>query len=228
MKPNLKFITIVLILSLIFSACKKIKGDNENIKDPNQTVSGYMSTVEGSWWLYASRDGVVIKRNATGLDSVKMGFVYNYYETVDTNTQALTPEYFAKNGDKYTMLIDMDGTKTNYIMAIVQKDNANVGDTWKNTKSLTYSGIPVDILIEGEVTGLNQTITINNHTFTNVTEVKNILKAKPSFLPYAKCGEVKMWFSKGVGVIKTDFDLNIMGLYTRKYVDSLIDYNIIP
>ena len=228
MKVIFNSIIAVFIFSFLISSCKKKDGDNTKIKDPNEAVTGYMSTKSGSWWMYASRDGVVIKRNATGRDSMKMGFVYNYYITVDTNTLGETPEYFAKNGDKYTMLIDMDGSQTNYIMGIVQKDSSVVGDSWTNTKSMTYSGLPVDLLIEGEVTGINQTMTINGNTFKNVTEVKNILKAKTAVTPYVNCGFVNMWFSKGVGVIKTDFNIDVMSIYTRKYVDSLVSYHIEP
>lgn len=228
MKSILKSIVILFVFSFLLSSCKKKVGDNEHIITPNQSITDYMSTSNGSWWMYASRDGNVIKRHATGLDSLKMDFVFNYYQTIDTNTQAVTPEYFAKNDHNFTMLIDMDGTKTNYIMAIVQKDSSFVGDTWTNTKSMSYNGVPVDLLIEGSVTGINETMTINGHTFNNVTEVNNVLKAKTVVTPYINCGYVNMWFSKGVGVIKTDFNINIMSLYTRKYVDSLINYHIEP
>lgn len=228
MKVIFKSLLAVFVFGFIFSSCKKKIGDNEKIKEPNESVKTYMSTKEGSWWMYASRDGVVIKRHATGRDSTMMGFIYNLYSTVDTNSLAVTPEFFAKNEDKYTMLIDMDGTQSNYIVGIVQKDSSFVGDSWTNTKSMTYSGIPVDLLIEGEVKAINQTITINGNTFKNVTEVKNVLKAKTAVTPYVNCGHVNMWFSKGVGVIKTDFNIDIMSIYTRKYVDSLINYHIAP
>lgn len=229
MKLTLKSLLILFVFGFLLSSCKKKVGDNDKIVKPNDKVTDYMSTKSGSWWLYASRDGFVVKRNATGLDSMVMGFKYDYYLTVDTNSQAETPEFFAKNEDKYTMLIDMDGTQSNYIMGIVQKDSTFVGDSWTNTKSMTYSGIPVDLLIEGEVKAINQTLTINGNTFTNVTEVRNTLKAKTVITPYINCGYVNMWFSKGVGVIKTDFNINIMsGAYTKKHTDSLIQYHIEP
>src|SRR5690606_26915570 len=115
-------------------------------------------------WMYGSADGEIFIRRATSKDSTKMGFVFNYYETQDTNTLAITPEYFAKNENNYTMLVDMDGSMTNYIMAIVQKDNSAVGDSWTNTKSMTYSGLPVDLLIEGEVIAIDESIIIDGNT----------------------------------------------------------------
>lgn len=224
---NLKSLAVVIFSSFfLITSCKKKVGDNEKIDRPNDPVSDFMSTEEGSWWLYGSLDGTVIKRYATGKDSLKEGLVFNYYETVDTNTGNITPEYFALNEDKYIMLIDLDGEKTTYMPAIVQKENSQVGDEWSNTKSLSYSGLPVDILIEGKVVAINQTVEVSGTIFSNVTEVENILKAKTSVSPYTKCGTVRMWFSKGIGVVKTDFDINVMGLFKRHYADSLIDYHI--
>jgi len=214
---------------MVFTACRK-HGDNEDLKDKNDPVSDYMSTKKGSWWLYASADGTVLKRRATGRDSMKMDLVFNYYESTDTNSGHVTPEYFGKNGDKYIMLIDIDGSETNYMPAVIQKDNAKVGDTWDNTGTIKYGALgKIDLLTQGEVMSVNGTMTINGHIYTHVTEIDNKLKAKPAANPaYIKCGTAKMWFSKGVGVIKSEFNINIMGIIKKEYKDSIVDYYIEP
>lgn len=230
MSNVLKISCFLFTSLLIFSSCKKKIGDNEKLNEPNAPVSGYMATTSGSWWKYASRDGnTLITRNATGRDSLKNGSVFNYYETIDENTQAITPEYFAKKANSYVTLIDMDGSQNHYLMAIVQTENPEIGDEWSNTGSLSFSGIQVDALIEGKVIGTNQMVTINGQNYSNVVEVHNKLKAKAGILPYTDCGTIKMWFSKGIGVIKTDFNINIMGgLFTKQYADSLVSFHLEP
>ena len=210
------------------AACKK-KGDNQNLEDTNTPVSDYMSTKAGSWWLYSTDDGHYVKRVATGKDSLKMDLVFNYYEATDSSTGHVTPEYFGKNGDKYLMLIDIDGNETNYLQAIIQKDNAQVGDTWTNTASVSYSGISFDLLTEGEVISVNGTLMLNGHLYSQVTEVKNTLKGKLSSTPvYTNCGTVTMWFVKGIGVLRSNFDINILSFYQKHYEHSLVDYHIAP
>lgn len=208
---------------LLFS-CKK--GDNEKLEENNNTVSGYMSTKQGSWWLYGSSDGSITRRIATGKDSLKEGKMYNYYENTDTVTQYFKPEYFGKNGDKFLTLVDLDGSATYYMAVVVNKDDAVLGDTWSNTGEISYSGITFNLLAEGEVTGINQTMTINSHTYTGVVEINNKLKAKPNLAPaYVDCGTAKAWFKKGVGIIKADYDIHISSFFTKQYTDSLLDYH---
>jgi|SRR5690554_2048379 len=213
------------ILAITFFSCKKV-GDNEKITEPNESIEGYMSTKEGSWWLYASADGEVFKRYATGQKAQQLGLEFDYYESVDTNTNNITPEYFAKNEDKFMMLIDITGNQDDYVMAVVQKDDPKVGDSWSNTKSMTYSGISMDVLIEGKVVAINQTKTIKGQTFNNIVEVENILKAKTLVTPYVNCGTARLWFSQGLGLVKMEINLNVLSFYTRSYSDELIDFHI--
>jgi hypothetical protein len=219
---NLLFLSAASAL-LLFS-CKK--GDNEKLEPNNNPVSGYMSTKQGSWWLYGSNDGSITRRIATGRDSMKEGKIYNYYENTDTMTQYFKPEYFGKNGDKFLTLADLDGTATYYMAVVVNKDNAVLGDTWSNTGSINYSGMEFSLLANGEVTGMNQTMVINGHTYTEVVEITNTLKAKPALSPaYVNCGTAKAWFKKGIGIIKADYDIHLASFFSTQYTDSLLDYH---
>lgn len=218
-------VALVVILSGIFYSCKK--GANEKLEENNDPVSGYMSTKAGSWWLYGANDGTITRRRATGIDSVMLGRVYNYYETTDTVSLHVTPEYFGKNSDKFLMLVDLDGNQSNYMNVVVQKDSSQVGDSWSNTGDISYSGMKFDLLAEGEVVSINGTMSINGHTYTNVVEVNNVLKAKPILFPtYTNCGTVRMWFQKGIGILKADYDISISSFFSKQYTDSLLDYHI--
>lgn len=223
----LKATSAVLVSALLFAACKK--GDNEKLTGENETVAEFMSTKEGSWWTYGSNEGTVTTRRATGRDSFKMERTYNYYETTDTNSKYVTPEYFGKNGTSYLMLVDLDGTHTKYMNVVVQKENALTGEKWENTGSISYSGIKFDLLTKGEVMSTGGSMVINGTTYTNVTQIKSDLKAKIFGTPvYSDCGDATMWFSKGVGIIKSDFNISISSFYSRKYTDSLLSYHIEP
>jgi len=229
MKGIIRYAIVVAALLAGMVSCKK--GDNEKLENENTPVAGFMSARQGSWWLYASNENTVVRRVATGRDSVKMGLSYNYYEATDTTSQYVTPEYFARNGDKFLMLVDLDGSQTNYMNVVVHKDNPQLGDTWSNTGSISYSGMSFDLLAEGEITGVQGTLTINGHTYTDVVEITNTLKAKPQIPPtpvYVNCGTARMWFQKGIGLIKSEFDISIASFYSRHYTDSLLDYHIEP
>lgn len=225
----MKYLFLLSLAGLtLMVSCKK-KGDNQQLNSDNQVSVDFMSTKEGSWWQYNSSDGNQYKRAATGRDSFKAGLTYNYYESTDLNSGHITPEYFGKNNDKYLMLVDLSGTESNYMAAVLSKDNPVVGETFENTGSFTISGFPIDTKIEGEITAVNLTMTVNNNTFNNVVEVTNTLKAKPTATPlFTNCGTVTLWYSYGVGVLKEDFDIHILSLYNRHYTDSLIDYHIEP
>jgi len=231
MSPIIKMVSAVIAAGIIFTACKK--GDNEKLLDENEPVTGIMSTKEGSWWLYGSNEGIVTRRVATGRDSFKLERTYDYFETTDTSTGHVTPEYFGKNGDNYIMLVDLDGSEKEYINVIVQKENPQVGDEWSNTADKSYSGLPFKILTEGKVVSTGGTMVINGNTFTDVTEVENELKVKlvPD-IKYNDCGKIRMWFAKGIGIIKSDFDISIklafITAYSRHYADSLVGYHIEP
>jgi hypothetical protein len=212
---------------LLFTAsCKK--GDNHKLDPDEQVPVDYMSTQPGSWWLYASNeDDVVYRRMATGKDSLKDGLLYNYYESYDTVYDRTTPEYFGKNGDKFLMLVDLFDDQQQYVTVVLSKDNPVVGDNWINTESFTFSGIPLDAKFECEVVATNLSMTINGKTYNNIVQLKNDLKARPSITPlYANCGTVMIWYSKGTGIIKRNFDIDILSLYKRQYTDSLIDYHL--
>lgn len=222
-KSTLLFIAVVSLFS-----CKKKDGANQNL-DPNkqEEASNYMSTKEGSWWLFGSRDGDVTKRIATGLDSIKNNLQFSYFEKIDTNTSYITPEYFGKNENKYVSLYDMDGSQTNYVTLVFLMDSAVAGTSWTNTQDYTYQGIKTNLYVESNVDFTDGTLTLGDTTYTQVTKVHNNLKLKlAASVAYSSVGRMDMWFAKGVGIIMEDVDVNILSTITKKYTDSLLEYHI--
>lgn len=233
----MKRIFSIVIISLVsLSACKKKTGDNEKL-DPNDnvTIGDYMPTTVGTWWKFrGNNDGTAttVTRIATGRDSTINNFNYDYFESTDSSSQWVTPEYFAKNGDKYISLIDLDGSRTSYINAVVYKEAAGVGDSWLNTHQMSYGSFNVDVEIRGEVTAVNVTENLNGVDYTNVQKSTNDLYIKNLIATaglWLKVGTIKMSFKPGVGIIKTDVDINVLaGLYKLKYYDELVEYHIEP
>jgi hypothetical protein len=225
---NKNAIFFLLLFTVLFS-CKKKDGANQNLDPNKQEGSNYMSTKPGSWWLFASRDGDVTKRMATGLDSVKNGLLCSYFERTDTNTKFITPEYFGKNVNKYVSLYDMDGAQKNYVTLVFLLDSATAGTSWTNTQDYTYNNIKTNLLVESNVEFTDGTLTLGDSTYKGVTKVHNNLKLKLAIAPtYSSVGRLDVWFAKGIGIIMEDVDVNILSQITKKYTDSLLSYHIEP
>lgn len=224
--PYLSFTVLLLAAVVLSASCNKRKGDNQDLDPNNQQPNDYMSTQTGSWWLFGADDGKVYKRMATGQDSMKNGLLFSYYESIDTNSHYITPEYFGKNGNKYVSLFDLDGSQSNYITVVLLEDSAQTGDAWSNTQ--TYQS-NYDLLVESHVVSTDGTLTLNGETYTNVTHVYNTLFAKPKVTPnYIDCGNINVWFAKGVGLVKEDADISVLGIYNLQHKDSLLAYHIEP
>lgn len=219
--------TIILFSSLtcllFFTQCKK-DGINQHLDPSKQTANDYMSTKAGSWWLYGTADGKVYKRQSTGKDTTKNGLAFSYYESIDTNSKYITPEYFGKNGNFYVTLFDLDGAQTDYMTVVIMQDSAVTGSSWSNTE--TYKG-NFDLLVESDVVSAGGTLVVNGKTYTDVSQVYSHLKAKPKAVPtYIDCGTINVWFSKGVGLLKQDVNISIFGAYNLQHKDSLMNYHI--
>lgn len=230
---NLKTSLLILGIAVAASACKKKEGDNTKL-DPNNNTSieGYMSTKAGSWWLYNTSESKILKRTATGLTKEKDGFVYDLYKMVDTTSsmQEEIDDFFAKNEENYISLLDLDGSQTNYVRAIIYKENAPIGNTWENTHTMSYSGLNFDILITSEIKGVNETKVINGVTYDSVFVTYNKLQGRqlPLFPLWQDCGYVELWFKRGVGILKREYDISILNVFSRTYHDEILSYHIAP
>lgn len=211
------------------TGCKKIQGDNQGLIAANQQANDFMSTKKGSYWTYGSPDGTVFTRTATGKDSVKLGLSYSYYERKQVGADSTFPDYFGKNEIKYITLVDLDGNKTNYVNFILIEDSAKVGDNWNSTETITYSGANINVAIQSSVQSTGGTLVFGSTTYNNVVKVHSDLKAKLTFSPaYTNCGSLNIWFVKGIGIIKEDADISILGFFSKQYNDSLLTYHIEP
>lgn len=226
MKKLFYFLGAGILLSLALGSCKKKEGDNQHLDDDNITIEDFMSTNPNSFWEYQSNEGEHFIRKPLGTTAIMNEREWDYYESTEQNTGWITKEYFAQNGEYYVMLLDLDGSQTEYVEMIVHKEDANIGDLFTNSGTVSYSGFNIHIFIEGEVIETDLTYDLNGETIEGVTVIKNNFKAKTGILPYVDCGDGELYFKEGLGILKMDIDLDIMSFYTRTYKDELIDYFI--
>lgn len=220
---------LVCLTVLTVTSCKKEQGDNQHLDPEDQMPNDYMSTQPGSWWMFGTADSTVIIRRATGIDTLKDDLIFSYYEVEDTNTKFINPEYYGRNNQWYVTLLDVFGNQSEYVRVILLKDDAQAGNTWSNTETLTYLGLPCDLRIESTVVSTTGSITLGGHTFDNIIEVSNNLKAKLSIQPdFMDAGHMKVWFARSVGLIKRDIHLKLNNFDLQQHRDSLIAFHIEP
>lgn len=220
------FGTVCALAVLCFSSCRK-KGDNEKLDGKNQTAADLIPADSGSWWLMKANDNSVSVTTATGRDTFLAGNTYDYFEMKDTSNGHIAPYFYAKNGGYYLSLIDLTGDGEEFIPAIICTVSPKAGDEWLNTSQIHYSGIAVDVKTKGEVISTGGSLTLNGHTYQNVIQTKNELKAKPNSTPaWLNCGTLTMYFSPGIGVLKSDLDVSVIGLFQTHIANQLLDYHI--
>lgn len=220
---------MALALTVLLIACKKKDGDNVNLDPSNQQWYDFMSSQNGSYWRYASRDGLLWNRYAREMDTMVLGKKYRYYERKDDASGGYDPEYFGKNNSLYLTLIDLDGSRSNYIDYVYWRDGAKKGDTYRNTGDVNSPVGKVQIEIETYVADDNLTLTHGNLVFQNVIHAHSDIKGTAGILlPNVKVGTLDVWFVKGIGIIREEANIDIMGQYKQRHIDSLIEYKIVP
>lgn len=232
---KISVLTLILAIFVSLAACTKKNGENKNLDIKNNQVFDIMSSKSGSWWLYHADDGSVFYRYATGRDTIKESLQYKYYYRIDTTSRLREelPEFFGKNDGKYISLIDLDGTYRYFITYVILKDGAYLGQKWDNTERRRIQGVNLDMLIESEVKSVSDVLVLNGRTYDSVIHVYNNLKAKLVGTPfYTDCGDLDVWFRKGVGIVKEAGNINIapggVSLLSKSYGDYLLDYHIEP
>jgi hypothetical protein len=223
-------ITLIIMSILYFVSCKPKDGDNTKLNPGNQAWYDFMSSKSGSYWLFASTDGTFWTRYAREKDTVRSGKTYRYYERHDSGSISSEPEYFGKNNGYYLNMIDIDGKRTNYIDFIYWKDSTGAGTSFTNTGTADLETIgAVDIQIDCQVIEDNLTFTIAGNTIKNIIHTHcDVFGTKALLFPKSKIANIDLWFKKGEGILKQEAHLNVFGLYSRDYLDSVIEYKIVP
>jgi hypothetical protein len=217
---------MVTVLIAALASCRKKDGINQNLNPDNQKPYDFMSTKEGSFWKYGSRDGVPYTRYARNKDTIKNSLKYSYYEQRQDTTSGFTPEYFGKNGVLYITLIDLDGSRENYMEYVFWKQDAKQGDAWTNTGSVYYPGLgTVGLFTSSNEAEEGIDMKIDTTTYHNVVHVHSDIKGGAFNF---KVGTLDFWFVKNLGIIREEAHINVLNAYSLDHTDSLISYHIEP
>lgn len=219
---------IFLLVIAFVAGCKPKDGDNVDLDPNNQQWYDFMSSKNGSYWRYGSRDGILWTRHARQMDTMMLGKKYRYYERRDDGSSGYDPEYFGKNNNLYLTLIDLDGSRSNYVDYVYYRDSAKKSDAFTNTGQVNSPLGTVNIKIESYVADDNLTLTYGANTYTKVLHVHSNITGSVALLQNVSIGTLDIWFRKGLGIIREEADIDILGQYQQHYIDSLIDYHIEP
>jgi len=227
-----QILTYLLSCTVLLVACKKEIGENQKLDPKDQRKYDLMTNEIGSWWLYGGSDSSVSIRSATGRDSTVKSLFFSYYERIDTTSamKDIIPEFFGKNKNSYVTLIDIDGKYEQFVTVIFFKDSVGPGESWVNTDKYKYASMNLtfDIKVESKLVDTGGVMTINGHTYTGIMRVYNNLTGKPNFSTnFTPVGTLEVWFVKGVGIIKQDLNVDILGQLKKTYRDSLLDYHLV-
>ncbi len=227
------FTGMFLVMGTLVACKKEEVGENQKLDPKDQKKYDLMTNQPGSWWMYGGSDSSVCIRRATGRDSTMKGFFFSYYERVDTmsDTKYTIADFFGKNGDRYVNLQDLDGYQNKYVTVVFFKDGVKPGDSWSNIDEVDFGIIKANIRINTRVEETNGTIILNGRQYTDVIRTHNDLYARTDLLQpeYTGIGTLDIWFVQGIGVIKTDMNVDILsGTLVKVYRDSLLDYHLEP
>jgi hypothetical protein len=211
-------------VALCFTACRR-QGINQELDPNEQKPYDFMSTKNGSYWKYGTREGLTYRRYARQKDTLKNGLTYSYYERQDDSQAHFIPEYYGKNGTKYVTLLDLDGGEVNYLEYVFWLEDAKKGSTWQNTGVYSSSAGTLNVYTNSSETEDDVTLQYGGLTFTKVVHVHSDLR---TVTLNSKIGTIDMWFLKDVGVIREEAHINVFGAYKYDHTDSLIDYHIEP
>ncbi len=227
----MKYAMIALVLVCL---CPSMQSCNKNDKDDpanNIDTSTYLpntfiNSKVGTWWEYGSSGDSGVHdytRYALGIDTIVENYPMTYYHRKDHVTGYYTPEFFGTYGDKLVTMIPLDKTQENYLPYVFFIRGSEVGSSWENTGNASYMGINADVKIESELIETNLSMNWTGKSFDSVYHVKSEIYATGANI---HSGTLELWFNDGLGIVKGTADFDIMGVYSKYYRDSLIDYHI--
>lgn len=168
-------ILILAIATLFFASCGK-KGDNSN---PPATTDSYINTNAGSTWNYHEDDSSTATPKSsdysitsTSGDSTIGSKKYHVYSYSYGGSQ-----YLNLTGNDYYQFASIPGSNGTTVERLYLKDNANKGDTWSQTFSITIANIPIPVTITNTIAEKGISRTVNGVNYTNVIHVYSSLSA---------------------------------------------------
>ena len=229
MKNNtLIALAMCALTAIVLSGCQKINGHSISPNTGTSTATSgyaYLPTTSGTSWTMASdysgtKDTSTL--TLTGVTAIFNGFTCVQAQHVSKSI-GTSIGYLGYNNQMYIYRgYSLSSGETVDFPYLV--DNQPVGYSWtrKANDNGTVGGVTARFVCT--ITEVGITKTVFNHTFSNVIHTSLDLQYDPG-TGYVSTAVYDFYIAKGVGIIETDTNINIMG-FTSVSTSKLLSYTI--
>jgi hypothetical protein len=226
----LKTSFLLMAVGALVSCQKEINPlEEENNNEPGTgapvpTGSSYMPYSKGSSWTY--QDSAVTNFKtvmvATDVSKTIAGISYKQYDVVEGINDV--PVYYGNIKNDYYMLLEAGAANgaTIDINMLFLNDKESVGYTWTKDAG-TANGFPARI--KGKISAKGITKTWVGKTYKDIihTSVDLEYNLMGNWMPM---GTYQFYCAKGIGLVKTDYSLSMLGQTYTSTASYLVDYTI--
>lgn len=198
MKHLLKALPLLALATLLFTSCKKDKGESPSDDTNTKTTSDtYQPLTTGSTWKYVE-SGDTTTHTITGATQVFGGKTYT---TVEAKSKAGTDHaYYYVKDHVYILRQTLSGYGD--IAFTYLNDTAKVNATWTAnvTDGGTLGGIPARMI--GAIAQKGISKAVNGKTYTNV--IHSTAQLQYNLGGYTTLATYDFYAAKGIGLIEID------------------------
>ncbi len=208
-------------ISICFFAISCKKSDNPSVGDT------YMSLSAGNSWNYEFKDNITPANSSlytitsTTRDTAVNAKTYHVF----SNSNGAN-EYYNITGNDYfsfqSLPAALGGTKVDNLYL---KDNAAVNSTWVQNFSITYSGVPVTVVVTNKIQEKGISKTVNGVAYTDVIHVITTLSV-PGLPPGVLTlnTDIHYYYARKFGMIQNDsqIDFSFNGTSSNTNTQTLL------
>jgi len=181
---------------ILMGSCSK----DDNSGTGNNNAVSLIPNTNGSTWNYDTKDNILAvngsyQLKATAKDTSINSKTYRVF----TNSSGAN-EYFNHSTNDYYQFGTLPGLSQS--VELLNLKDAAAGTKWTETKSVTYSGFPMTVVVNYEVAEKGIAYTANGKNYTDVTHIKiTIGSLIASGLPIPTTSEFNYYYARGIGRI---------------------------
>jgi hypothetical protein len=225
----LKSTVVLVAVSALVSCQKEINPLEEENNEPGTEVpvpagNSYMPYTKGSTWTY--QDSAVTNFKtiliASDVSKTLAGISYKEYAVVEGINDL--PIYYGKVKNDYYMLLEAGAANgaTFDINMLFLNDKEAVGYTWTKDAG-TANGFPARI--KGKIAAKGITKTWVGKTYKDI--IHTVVDLEYNLLGnWMSMGTYQFYCAKGIGLVKTDYGLSMLGQSYTSTASYLVDYTI--
>lgn len=210
---NLKFLSFVATLSILFASCQP------NNNNPIASCDYFPYNTNGSEFIYTTTNNNgtdTITETVLG-DTTINGYACKIIEQTTTASSSNPSRYYSYCGPSGYMQRNFFIPGYNVVVdsLVYLKDNLSAGDMWVNTFSGTFNNFNVTVDYENFYENIEPTRVVNGETFNNVIQIRlDLYTTISSFGGRQFSGSFNYYFAEGVGLIENSANNTKLISYT--------------